>query len=323
MVRVKRTLQPYLEGSEIIFGFGNSSLERRIPYSRKTENFIKQLDEGSIDTNILSVDEHKLLSEFIDLGLITDNAYSDMKFSRNINFYEWIDTSKEISPSVYQEKLNGSKILILGLGGIGSTVAEILTRLGVGSLIIIDYDTVDESNITRQSGYTTEDIGKQKIDALSEYLTKLSNVHLITENFKVDSKQALHSLFKKYEFDLAICCADSPKIQIDYWFDEVAHTFNKPFIVGSYASTVINRCCIIPNKTLTLKEFYGEYMATDDHLLSSKIPTSIIAPISFMSAGMIAYKVFNFITGLNHTNEAIQLDIIDWGVSKYDLSIKK
>ena len=323
MFRVKRTLQPYVEDNEIIFGFGNSSLERRIPYTDETAFFLKKLDNGISDISQLSSNEIILFEKLIKLGLITDNEYNNDKFSRNINFYEWIDTSEETSPKIYQEKLDKTRILILGLGGIGSTLAEILTRMGIGALIIIDYDIVDDSNITRQSAYTNEDIGKFKVDALVTYLKKISDTDLTYMNFKVENKKSLHSIFEKYEFDLAVCCADKPTIKIDYWFDEVSHMFNKPFIIGSYASTVINRCCIIPNETITLNEFYGEYMATDDHLLKSLVPTSIIAPISYMSAGMIAYKVFNFITKLNHTNEAIQLDIIDWRVSKYDLSIKK
>ena len=62
-----------------------------------------------------------------------------------------------------QKKIIKSKVLIIGMGGLGCSVAEFLTRAGVGSLGIIDYDSIDSSNIHRQSLYDLEDINKSKV----------------------------------------------------------------------------------------------------------------------------------------------------------------
>ena len=59
-----------------------------------------------------------------------------------------------------QKKIIQSKVLIIGMGGLGCPVAEFLTRAGVGSLGIIDFDNVDLSNIHRQSLYDIEDLKK-------------------------------------------------------------------------------------------------------------------------------------------------------------------
>ena len=66
---------------------------------------------------------------------------------------------------VGQKKIIESKVLIVGMGGLGCPVAEFLTRSGVGSLGIIDYDSVDLSNIHRQSLYDYNDINKPKVKA--------------------------------------------------------------------------------------------------------------------------------------------------------------
>ena len=64
-----------------------------------------------------------------------------------------------------QKKIIESKVLIVGMGGLGCPVAEFLTRSGVGSLGIVDYDSVDLSNIHRQSLYDYNDINKPKVKA--------------------------------------------------------------------------------------------------------------------------------------------------------------
>ena len=62
-----------------------------------------------------------------------------------------------------QKKIIQSKVLIIGMGGLGCPVAEFLTRAGVGTLGIIDNDKVDLSNIHRQSLYNVSDIAIPKV----------------------------------------------------------------------------------------------------------------------------------------------------------------
>ena len=59
-----------------------------------------------------------------------------------------------------QKKIIQSKVLIIGMGGLGCPAAEFLTRAGIGSLGIVDYDNVDLSNIHRQSLYNVNDLKK-------------------------------------------------------------------------------------------------------------------------------------------------------------------
>ena len=62
-----------------------------------------------------------------------------------------------------QKKILKSKVLIIGMGGLGCPVAEFLTRAGIGVLGIIDSDKVELSNIHRQSLYNIEDLKKIKV----------------------------------------------------------------------------------------------------------------------------------------------------------------
>ena len=66
------------------------------------------------------------------------------------------------------EKLQKAKVAVFGIGGVGSFVVEGLVRVGVGHLIIVDYDKYDITNINRQLGAMHSTIGKYKVDVMKE-----------------------------------------------------------------------------------------------------------------------------------------------------------
>jgi adenylyltransferase/sulfurtransferase len=73
-----------------------------------------------------------------------------------------------------QERLNESRVLIIGLGGLGSPVSMYLASAGVGQLVLVDFDTVDISNLQRQIVHTTKDIGRAKIESAKEHLQAIN-----------------------------------------------------------------------------------------------------------------------------------------------------
>ncbi|HOR22442.1 MAG TPA: ThiF family adenylyltransferase, partial [Ruminococcus sp.] len=72
-----------------------------------------------------------------------------------------------------QKKLSEAAVAVCGLGGLGSNIAVSLARAGVGELLLIDFDTVDISNLNRQQ-YFPEQLGLPKTEALSETLRKIA-----------------------------------------------------------------------------------------------------------------------------------------------------
>jgi adenylyltransferase/sulfurtransferase len=73
-----------------------------------------------------------------------------------------------------QEKLLASRVLIIGMGGLGSPVALYLAAAGVGHLAVVDFDTVDLSNLQRQIAHGTADIGRRKVDSARDRLRALN-----------------------------------------------------------------------------------------------------------------------------------------------------
>lgn len=86
-----------------------------------------------------------------------------------------------------QEKLLASRVLIVGLGGLGSPVAMYLAASGVGHLVLVDHDRVDLTNLQRQIAHATERVGQDKTASAAQALAALNpNVRVTTINQKLE-----------------------------------------------------------------------------------------------------------------------------------------
>ena len=91
-----------------------------------------------------------------------------------------------------QLKLLGSKVLLLGAGGLGSPAALYLAAAGVGTLGIIDMDVVDESNLQRQILHNMDRVGDRKVDSAKKTLTALNpDVNVVTYDVRLGADNIL------------------------------------------------------------------------------------------------------------------------------------
>ena len=99
-----------------------------------------------------------------------------------------------------QKKILNSRVLIIGMGGLGCPVAEFLTRSGVGKLGIVDHDIVSLSNIHRQGLYDGNDLGKSKVKVAQKKLKSInSKTKVNVFNFKLDKKK-FEKIIKNYDY---------------------------------------------------------------------------------------------------------------------------
>lgn len=98
------------------------------------------------------------------------------------------------SPGV-QEKIAKASVGIMGLGGLGSVVAVALARIGVGHLLLADFDVVEPSNLNRQQ-YFIDQIGMPKTDALKENLTRINPYIAVNTIKKRLTEESIPVLFK-------------------------------------------------------------------------------------------------------------------------------
>jgi adenylyltransferase/sulfurtransferase len=98
-----------------------------------------------------------------------------------------------------QQRLKKARVVCVGAGGLGSPSALYLAAAGVGTLGLVDFDTVDTSNLQRQVLYSTRDAGRRKLDAAAERLTGLNpSVNVVTHETSLSSANAL-DIFRDYD----------------------------------------------------------------------------------------------------------------------------
>ena len=100
-------------------------------------------------------------------------------------------------PDEMQEKLRGAKVAVAGLGGLGSNIAVMLARSGIGHLFLVDFDVVDVTNLNRQM-YFISHLGLPKTEALPQILYQI-NPYLTCESVRIKvMPENVRELFKEY-----------------------------------------------------------------------------------------------------------------------------
>jgi len=128
-----------------------------------------------------------------------------------------------------QKRLSQARILIVGAGGLGSPVLLYLAAAGVGTLGIVDSDTVDISNLQRQILYRTEDIGLRKAVAAGEKLAALNpGITIRTYPFRLTQENVDPILA---DFDIAVDCSDN--FATRYLLSDVTLKAGKPMVFGA------------------------------------------------------------------------------------------
>jgi len=153
-----------------------------------------------------------------------------------------------------QENLKNARIFIAGAGGLGTVIATYLAAVGVGSIRIADYDTVEESNLNRQILHWDKDIGRQKTDSIEEKLSSF-NPHVIIEKIPhlIDEKNILDIVG---EADLIVDAMDN--FATRYLLNRAAITRAIPFFHGAISGFYGQATTIIPGRTACLRCIFPE-----------------------------------------------------------------
>jgi thiazole biosynthesis adenylyltransferase ThiF len=128
-----------------------------------------------------------------------------------------------------QKKLLSARVLVVGAGGLGCPISLYLAAAGVGTIGLVDFDTVDASNLQRQVLFTTEDVGKPKVEAAAKRLKAL-NPDVTVKTYQVALKSDnIMDILKDY--DMIIDGTDN--FPTRYLTNDAAVLQKKPNIYGS------------------------------------------------------------------------------------------
>tara|TARA_B100001540_G_scaffold83493_1_gene75130 strand:- start:7160 stop:7912 length:753 start_codon:yes stop_codon:yes gene_type:complete len=128
-----------------------------------------------------------------------------------------------------QKKISLSKVFIVGAGGLGCPVADLLCRAGVGEIGIIDYDKVSLSNLNRQTLFNTNDINKYKVDVLKQKLKNTNPLVKINIYKKKIDKKNVDKIISKYH----IIVDASDNFDTKFLLNNKSFEFKKKLVVGA------------------------------------------------------------------------------------------
>jgi sulfur-carrier protein adenylyltransferase/sulfurtransferase len=191
-----------VEGALLALGQRSADLRKQIfDDSGKLRNFVNVFlgDRNARELAATLAEVPVRAGDVIVLVPAIAGGVADVKLSRS----EILRYSRHlIIPEVTiegQKKLKAAKILCVGAGGLGSPLTLYLAAAGVGRIGVVDFDTVDLTNIQRQILYSTADVGRPKVEAARERLEALNpDIEIVTHSVHLASWNVL-DLFREYD----------------------------------------------------------------------------------------------------------------------------
>ena len=163
-----------------------------------------------------------------------------------------------------QKKILSSKVLIIGVGGLGCPAAENLVRAGIGTIGLVDDDTVNLSNIHRQSLFNSKDIKKLKVSVAAKKLKEINpQTQIKIYNLRLNDKN-INDIIKNYE----LVIDGSDNFITKFLINDYCKKFKKKLITGAISKFDghIFTFDFKNKKTASLKNFYQEKEISDDIL---------------------------------------------------------
>ena len=130
---------------------------------------------------------------------------------------------------VGQQKLQNASVLVVGCGGLGSPIAVYLAASGIGKIHLVDFDTVDITNLHRQVFYSLDDVGKSKSEVLSNFIKNRAPFTNVTYTKKPVTKENVFELIS--DVDIVVDGTDS--LPTKYLLNDACVIKNKPLVYGS------------------------------------------------------------------------------------------
>lgn len=285
----------------------------------------------------IEIEELESLIEFLvsKRALINVNEeYNEdlvLKNYRIINFLEdYCFSTKEVISSI--EMLRTKRVMVVGMGAVGTWIVDGLARTGVKNFTLVDDDIVELSNIHRQDMFFESDVGRYKVDSIEDRLLDIYpdiSVDKIKERLMEDF---FHNRSNNY--DLIVNCADFPSVDITTKIISKYCMENKiPHIVGGGYNlhlTLIGQT-VIPNKTACVKCFENHLkkinnadldgvkkLARETRKIGSFAPlSSIAAALASIDAIKILINKYSF---LSNSNKRIEFNIRERDIKKHDVN---
>ncbi len=203
-----------------------------------------------------------------------------------------------------QEKLLAAKVLVVGAGALGNEVLKNLALLGVGHVYVIDYDTIESTNLTRSVLYRAGDAGRPKSEKAAQAVKAINpdvRVHAVNGNVITDLGLGVYA-----EMDVVIGCLDNRESRL--WINRQCWKVNKPWVDGAIQeisgvtkvfvppASACYECAMTERDYQLINLKYSCPLLKREDIAEGKVPTA--PTISSIIAGLQTQEALKLIHGM-------------------------
>ena len=213
-------------------------------------------------------------------------------------------TGDTAGAAAVQERLLGARVLLLGCGGLGCWTASALALAGIGSLVLVDDDTVELSNLNRQVLFGEADLGRPKVEAAREALLA-NDSRLDVEPVSERIRSATDLERRLGGVDFVVSTADWPAYELPRWVNAAGLAAGVPYITaGQFPPLIRVGPLTVPGETACfdcwetgLRAGFPRYDAVTRQLDQEPSTAATIGAASGMAGSVLAMEVIHHLAG--------------------------
>ncbi|MGW4116928.1 ThiF family adenylyltransferase [Actinosynnema sp. NPDC004786] len=263
------------------------------------------------------VEVRATISDLIREGYLEDaaepvpeglSAAERERYGRGRGLWRWMDRTPRRTSWDVQLLLRQARVVVVGIGGVGSVAAWALVASGVGHVHCVEPDVVELSNLNRQLLFTEHDVGRSKVEAAVQRLRAHNrDVQVTGERLVVDGPTVLRRLAAR--FDVLLLAADKPAGRIRSWTNSACRETGTVWVHGGYDGPQVSMGLYRPGGGGPCYDcLYAERQAMQAALppptewspgiRSGAAPQAVNAITATIAGSMTAHAVMSLITGV-------------------------
>lgn len=287
-------------------------------FAENTEQviYILATDSGAAKADVKQI--YKVLE---NLGAIVRGSsvpssnVEDKPFDRQIRFFNSFENDL-VNGADYQKRLSQKTIVVVGLGGYGTWLTLFAMRMGIGTVVGVDFDIVDKSNLDRQILYKMNDIGKLKVEAAAESLSNINSISkFVPLNKKIEKPQDLLPIIENADLVLNPFSYYRKSVVQTYPGVAIAEACNELKVpLLSLGGNIIGPLTINSSSAcyMCAVEFLQQTMGIDHHKRNFKAAKRAFAPILANTCSIAAFEASCFLGGFRKPRTINSLIQTDW-----------
>jgi molybdopterin/thiamine biosynthesis adenylyltransferase len=315
-----------------------AALLRLLDGSRDLPELIRQLDGVLSKQELLDA-----VQQLDDEGYLEDAAVPPPaefrpqeleRYRANLNFFSTL-CKAGASKYDYQLALKRTRVMLLGLGGIGSNVCIALAELGVGHVTGVDFDCVELSNLNRQVLYSTEAVGHPKASAAASRILAFNpDIEFSAIDRRIRSLDDVRQVLNDHPSDLVVHLADRPNGFIDDWVNQACVERRLPLFsaaitnASGVAYSVLpgeSACfnCRVEHELARTPQLRDEidYVRKHDHWTTN----GALGPACMFLAYYVTYEILRHVLGLSPlltSNATFMIDFVTFEQGYEEFKLK-